>query len=156
MATAALYTGYMPRGKKPRQYPPEIVALACRLYEAEGMTVREVQDALPPGYRAQTILERYLPERRKAAKRDQSGPKNHSWKGDEAGYQALHLRVESTRGKPKKCAFCQRTSGRFEWANMTGDYADVWDYIRLCVSCHRAYDAGRRAELGGERTSPVR
>ena len=74
----------------------------------------------------------------------------------EAGYQALHLRVESTRGKPKKCAFCQRTSGRFEWANMTGDYADVWDYIRLCVSCHRAYDAGRRAELGGERTSPVR
>lgn len=27
---------------------------------------------------------------------------------------------------------------------MTGNYGDVWDYIRLCVPCHRAYDAGRR------------
>ena len=108
------------------------------------MTVREVQESLPAGYRAQTILERYLPERRRTIKRDQSGPKNHSWKGEAAGYKALHLRVEAARGKPKTCAFCQRTSGRFEWANMTGNYGDVWDYIRLCVPCHRAYDAGRR------------
>lgn len=146
----------MPRGKKPRQYPPEIISLACRLYSEEGKTVREVQEVLPPGFRAQTILERYLPERRPAAKRDQSGAKNHMWKGDAAGYQALHLRVEASRGKPRKCAMCARTSGRFEWANMTGNYADVWDYMRLCQKCHAAYDAGRRASNAGKRTSPMR
>lgn len=47
-------------------------------------------------------------------------------------------------------------SGRFEWANITGNYADVWDYMRLCKKCHAAYDAGRRASNAGKRTSPMR
>ena len=135
-------------GKKPRIYPPEIVALATSLY-VSGASVAEVQAALPPGYKAQRILERHLPQRRTAAKRDQRGAKNDLWKGDQAGYQALHLRVASQRGKPSLCAACGKTEGRFEWANLTGRYTDINDYIRLCVACHRRMDAYRRKERGG-------
>jgi hypothetical protein len=78
------------------------------------------------------------------------------WRGDAAKYQALHIRVEAARGKPQHCSECGATKpGRYEWANLTGDYADVNDYARMCVSCHRRYDAARRAATG-ERTSPVR
>ena len=94
-------------------------------------------------------------KRRVAAKRDQAGAANHMWRGDEAGYQALHLRVEAARGKPHECSKCGSTEGRMEWANLTGNYADVDDYARMCVSCHRNFDAARR-RLTGRRTSPKR
>lgn len=141
-------------GKKPREYPPDIVDLICGMYR-NGMTVAEIRASAPPGYRIQTVLGRYLPELRPAIKRDQFGPNNDSWKGDRAGYQALHLRVGSARGNPSECEWCHATDGRFEWANLTGDYSDVNDYARLCVPCHRRYDAQRRRETG-RRTSPVR
>ena len=35
------------------------------------------------------------------------------------------------------------------------EYADVDDYARMCVSCHRHFDAARR-RLTGRRTSPKR
>ena len=139
---------------KPRVYPQEIVDLICGMYR-DGMTVAEIRQQAPQGYRVQTILERYLPERRPAAKRHQTGEANHSWKGDAASYQALHLRVEAARGKPQRCSRCAATEGRMEWANLTGEYQDVTDYARMCVSCHRKFDAARRA-LTGRRTSPRR
>ena len=134
-------------GSKPRNYPEHIVELATSLYK-NGATVREVQAALPKGYRAQTILERYLPQRRVAAKREQGGPRNHMWKGDKVSYKAFHLRVASVRGKPSLCVACETTEGRFEWANMTSRYEDPFDYVRLCCSCHRRIDAFRRREVG--------
>jgi len=51
------------------------------------------------------------------------------------------------------CQWCETTNGRFEWANLTGDYTNVNDYDRLCVSCHRYYDAARR-RLTGMSTMP--
>lgn len=141
-------------GARPREYPQEIVDLICGWY-ADGMTVAEIRAQAPAGYRVQTILERYLKERRSAIKRDQRGDKNSSWKGDDAGYQALHLRVAAERGKPNLCSQCGATRGRFEWANLTGNYADIEDYARMCVFCHRAFDAGRRS-ITGQRTSPGR
>ena len=79
------------------------------------------------------------------------------WAGDRAGYQALHLRVEVARGKPSGCqrCGCEEPSARYEWANLTGNYTDINDYERMCVPCHRSFDARRRAATG-ERTSPVR
>lgn len=133
-------------GKKPREYPPEIVALAISLYE-QGMTISEISAAFPPGYRVQTIIERHVPERRKAIKRDQRGEKNHAWRGDAAGYQALHLRVRSHRGIPETCVECG-SSGPCEWANLTGRYEEVDDYASMCRSCHRRYDRERRAAIG--------
>lgn len=142
-------------GKTPREYPPEIVEQVVSLYQG-GATVAEVQNALPPGFKAQRIIERYIPVRRRAAKRDQVGPKNHMWKGEDAKYKAFHLRVATLRGKPSKCAACEKTEGRFEWANMTGNYADPSDYVRLCVPCHRRIDAFRRKEIGRPMSGHVR
>lgn len=116
------------------------------LYEA-GHTVREVQEALPPGFKAQRLIERFVPERRTAAKRDQSGPSNHMWRGERAGYQAMHLRVAAARGKPSRCSACDCVEGKFEWASLTGDYGNTNDYVRLCVPCHRRFDAFWRARV---------
>jgi hypothetical protein len=38
---------------------------------------------------------------------------------------------------------------------LTGNYADISDYARMCTSCHRSYDADRRKRTGA-RTSPRR
>ena len=78
---------------------------------------------------------------RVAKKRNQIGKNNSGWKGDKAGYSALHYRVENKRGKPKKCSMCDTEKAkRYEWANMTGKYEDVYDYVRLCKSCHHKLD----------------
>lgn len=68
--------------------------------------------------------------------------------GEEAKYAALHLRVQRLRGKPRKCEICGTTQAkRFEWANLTGNYADPMDYKRMCGSCHHKYD-GTAANFG--------
>ena len=152
MSPKGIYERTPENTRGPRQYPAEVVELVCRLYES-GMTDREVIAAAPKGYRVQTILERHLPRRRSTAKRDQRLDANHAWKGDAAGYQALHLRVAEYRGKPSLCDRCGATEGRFEWANLTGNYADINDYERMCVSCHRRFDAARRRATG-QPTSP--
>lgn len=83
-----------------------------------------------------------------------TGPANHMWRGDDAKYAALHLRVAAKRGTPDRCEHCGSTTAkRYEWANLTGRYEDVSDYVRLCVSCHRCMDGtvsnlGRYAERG--------
>lgn len=136
-------------GAKPREYPKEIIDQVIAWY-AEGLTVAEIRAIAPKGYRIQTIIQRYIPVRRSTAKRNQKGVANHMWKGDLAGYQALHLRVDAARGKPKRCDWCESADNnkRYEWANLTGNYIDIWDYVRLCLSCHRKYDAKRRKDTG--------
>ena len=75
-------------------------------------------------------------------KRNQYGASNSSWRGDHATYAALHYRVSGTRGKPNHCEHCGTTSpnARYEWANVSGNYADIHDYIRLCKKCHIHFD----------------
>lgn len=71
----------------------------------------------------------------------QTGEDNPAWKGDNAKYAAYHYRVQKLRGKPEVCSMCETTKAkRFEWANVTGDYANVYDYVRLCKSCHSKFD----------------
>lgn len=142
------------RGNQIREYPDNIVSQVKELYSA-GATVREIQQAIGPGYRAQTLVERFVEVRRRAVPRQQDGNRNPNWRGNDAGYQALHLRVEAARGKPCRCACCDTTdnAARYEWANLTGHYEDIHDYVRLCVSCHRRLDAARRAATG-QRTAP--
>ena len=141
-------------GSKPREYPQELVDRIQSMYD-DGMTIREIQDEIK-GVKVQRVIERYGITTRPAIKRDQFGDNNDSWKGDAAGYQAFHLRVYSSRGAPRECSRCGDTSAsRYEWANLTGHYEDVADYQRMCVPCHRKFDAKRREETG-RRTSPVR
>ena len=74
------------------------------------------------------------------------GNKNPKWKGDEASYSALHYRVVVARGKPQLCEECGETEGIMQWSNLNGNYADINDYARLCIRCHRRIDLERRIE----------
>lgn len=65
------------------------------------------------------------------------------WKGDAAGYKAMHGRVRKLRGKADHCERCGSVDPgkRYEWASLTHNYADPYDYEQMCKRCHRAYDA---------------
>lgn len=77
------------------------------------------------------------------------GEKNSTWKGDLAGYEALHKRVRRRRGAPARCSRCGTVdpSKRYEWANLTGKYEDPNDYERMCKMCHQRYDCARRGRV---------
>lgn len=148
---------YLHRHIKPKAYPATLVARVEGLYEA-GQTQAEIGTQIGQSQKVVwRLMANHCIQARIAAKRDQSGSANSMWAGNEAGYQALHLRVETARGKPARCNRCGAGNPalRYEWANLTGNYQDINDYERMCVSCHRRYDGARRAATG-ERTSPVR
>jgi ferredoxin len=79
---------------------------------------------------------------RVAAKRFQKGEKNDSWKGDKATYSAKHYRVRAQRGKADHCELCGRCDDGivYDWANLTGNYSDINDYLMMCRSCHYKMD----------------
>ncbi len=139
----------------PKTYDAKFVDRVAHLYYGKEMSQVEVAEALGVTQKViwKLMKNHHLPKRPRV-KRNQVGPANASWKGDQAQYQALHIRVQVARGAPKYCSTCGRTDDiRYEWANLTGRYDDVDDYARMCVSCHRKFDK-RRRELTGERTSP--
>lgn len=61
-------------------------------------------------------------------------------------YARAHNAVRKARGAASECSRCGTTDPDkiYEWANLTGNYADVMDYERMCRSCHRQYDKSRR------------
>lgn len=145
------------KGVSPRDYPPAVVEQVRDLYES-GMTQAEVQAEIGPGVKVQNVMRRYGIQARPAQARVAAAGENHpGWKGDAATYTAFHLRVQKARGKPSFCVKCGTIdpSLRYEWANLTGDYANIDDYARMCQSCHSQYDCERRARTGA-RTSPAR
>jgi hypothetical protein len=83
-------------------------------------------------------MQKFEIQTRKAAARDQHGSSNNNWRGDSAGYAALHKRVEAARGTPSLCEECDTSdpTKAYDWANISGNYGDVADYRRLCRSCH--------------------
>lgn len=84
---------------------------------------------------------------RVAAKRNQYGENNSSWKGKSALYSSFHQRVKYSRGRAKDygCSVCGTSdhSKSYDWANLTGNYNDIMDYASMCRSCHRNYDMQR-------------
>ena len=82
---------------------------------------------------------------------------NHQgWKGENAGYHAIHCWIKKSWGKANKCEnpkcfypkigakYLMEKPSRYEWANITGKYNrfDRKDWLMLCVSCHRKLDSG--------------
>ena len=68
------------------------------------------------------------------------GNKNPAWKGNKAGYKAIHMWVNKHKGKPKKCSKCG-SKKNVEWANVDGKYKrKLGDYIAMCKKCHIKYD----------------
>lgn len=75
----------------------------------------------------------------------QLGDRNSRWTGGAAGYIAQHQRVYVALGRAadRECSVCGDRAR--EWANLTGDYADTYDYAAMCARCHRRYDNARRS-----------
>lgn len=72
-----------------------------------------------------------------------TGENNYGWKGDNAGYDAIHGWIRKRLGMPKECVYCGKTreEGRIEWASISHKAKrDSDDYISLCARCHRIYD----------------
>lgn len=88
------------------------------------------------------LMKKWKIKARIAKNNNQRREKNPNWGGEKVGYAALHYRVESLRGKPKHCVMCQSKykEERFEWANLTGNYKNPFEYIRVCSSCHKKID----------------
>lgn len=131
----------MPRGAKPKLYSASLVARVSELY-AEGMTQHEVAAQIGATQKVVfNIMRRHGIKARVAAKRDQTGERNSSWKGSDAGKQAFHRRLYSRHGKPTCCLVCGTTSAKaYDYANISGRYEDLEDYMPLCRSCHAKYD----------------
>jgi len=84
-----------------------------------------------------------------------AGEKHYKWKGGEVGYHALHSWIirefgKATKCENKDCVYPRKNNAnswvrgarRYEWANISGEYKrDMKDFIQLCPSCHRKYDA---------------
>lgn len=83
---------------------------------------------------------------------ERTGDQSPNWIGRDAGYQTLHTRVEAARGKPQRCGCCDSVEPgrRYDWANLSGRYELLSDYVRMCRSCHKRFDNTRR--LAGKQT----
>lgn len=70
------------------------------------------------------------------------GPKHGMWKGENAGYIAVHMWIYEHFGKAKVCEQCKtKTAKRYEWANISKTYRrDILDWKQLCKSCHCKFD----------------
>ena len=112
------------------------------LYQ-QGMTQQEI--AVKLGTTQKVVFSRLRKagfKCRKAAIRFQRGSANKNWKGNGAGYQAFHRRLDSVNGRPRKCEVCGTTDSerKYDWANLSGRYDDPSDYKRMCRSCHWKHD----------------
>ena len=115
---------------------------AKSLYE-QGLTQAEVGNSIGVSQKViWGLFKRNGYKSRVAKKRNQLREHNDSWKGEGAGYAAMHRRVEKERGLPQECAMCDTLNGRMEWANITGNYNNIYDYVSLCSSCHKRLDRG--------------
>ncbi len=66
----------------------------------------------------------------------QLGEKNHNWKGNKAGYQALHIWIRNTLGKATKCSN-GHIARQYVWANISGEYKrEISDWHELCKACN--------------------
>lgn len=136
-------------------YPVEMVNRVRDLYVHGGMTISEVAEELNSTYKVVwRLMDRHDIPRRVAAKRDQWGERNHQWRSDDAGYSALHFRVEKRLGKPQRCELCGTTdpAKHYDWHCDGKRYTDIDAYVRLCRSCHRTAEGMSIADLmkGGD------
>ena len=69
------------------------------------------------------------------------GPANSNWRGDAAGIDALHDRVEANFGKAREwdCEDCGEPAD--DWSRIHGtDGKSLDDYKPRCRKCHIVYD----------------
>lgn len=72
------------------------------------------------------------------------------WKGDEAGYHALHKWLAYWYPKKGECEMCGRMDGRTYYAFKFHPQRHTrkrQDYKELCASCHKVFDGYSRKSL---------
>ena len=81
-----------------------------------------------------------------------NGKSSNAWKGEKAGYHAVHIWLSKHHNKGDSCEHCKTTTAsRLEWANISGEYKrERDDYMVLCPSCHRLYDQDNKCNKGHE------
>lgn len=90
---------------------------------------------------------RHLKENHPHLQNEQIG----TWKGEAAGYQAVHDWVKVRLGKAKVCSQCDSVK-RVQWANKSRQYnRELSDWVELCQKCHARYDSGENWGRGVER-----
>lgn len=103
------------------------------------------------------VMKKWGIKSRIPAKRNQTASMNSYWKGDAASYAALHKRIENMFGRPMKCETCgtEDPERAYDWANLSGKYADPKDYKRMCRSCHWKLDGKHKNfKKGGDAPCP--
>jgi hypothetical protein len=80
-----------------------------------------------------------------------SAEANSNWRGDDVGYDGMHIRVRKARGKADRCEQCGTTdqSLNYDWASLIDKPASVDDFAPMCRSCHRKFDTGRDRQRPG-------
>ena len=99
----------------------------------------------PTWMKGKNHTERAKEKMRLADRSKTTGINNVSWKGNKVGYFGLHAWVNRFLGKPGTCELCGKSGlkgSRINWANSNGQYKrNLTDWLRLCIPCHRKYDA---------------
>ncbi len=84
-----------------------------------------------------------------------TGESANRWKGEEAGYHAIHIWLTSHYVKGDHCEDCfSSVASRLEWANISGEYKrERSDYKVLCPKCHRLFDRNNKCQKGHDYTT---
>ena len=71
-----------------------------------------------------------------------NGISANAWKGEKAGYHAIHIWLNKFHKKSDSCQQCgTKIFSRLEWANLSGEYKrEIEDYMAMCPRCHRLFD----------------
>ena len=107
-------------------------------YRTAKLTQKQIAEKHNLSLISVTRIVRTVPDKRQPITPTQKGKA----KKLNVSYYALHARVRAARGAPQYCAKCDSTDPNvwYEWANLTGNYEDLTDYIRLCRRCHVLFD----------------
>lgn len=72
------------------------------------------------------------------------GEHNPAWRGEKAGYSAIHMYVKKRLHKPDLCQKCGLYPPS-EMHNISGKYSrSLDDWIYLCQRCHKSVDILKR------------
>lgn len=78
------------------------------------------------------------------------GERSGAWKGVNAGFVPIHLKLNRDLGKANHCEFNSlHISTTFHWANKNHSISrNPNDYISLCAKCHTKFDSDYRMSQG--------
>ena len=73
-----------------------------------------------------------------------TGSDHPGWKGDDAGYMAIHKRLRRERGEAKdqECIF--GCGPAYDWAHNYDELGPSKEYFAACHRCHSRYDRAIR------------